>query len=116
MIDHACEDCGAIRKVSPDKIKKGKQKLCRKCQGPAAAEKRKLAMIARGGKKTVHYAICHECRNDYQVATFDDDGFCGDACREKAKSHHISRYDLMRRFLMPKEYVNWEWKQINLID
>lgn len=40
MIDHACERCGTIRKVSPDKLAKGLQRVCRKCQGKEAAEKK----------------------------------------------------------------------------
>ena len=99
MIDHACESCGAIRKVSPDKIAKGKQRVCRKCQGPAAAEKRKVAMIKRGGPKPVTYAYCKECRSIYPMATIDDDGICSDVCRERASKRGFCMDEMRSRAL-----------------
>jgi len=99
MIDHACESCGAIRKVSPDKIAKGKQRVCRTCQGPAAAEKRKVAMMKRGGPKPVTYAYCKECRSIYSMAAIDDDGLCSDACREKARKRGFCMGEMRSKVL-----------------
>ena len=99
MLDHACEHCGAIRKVSPDKLAKGLQKLCRKCQGPAAAEKRQLAMLKRGGPKPVTYAICKECRGLYEMACMDDDGLCSDNCRAKVDARGYTSYEVVKKVL-----------------
>lgn len=99
-IDHACECCGAVRKVRADKLAKGIQKLCRKCQGPAAAEKRRAALLKRGGqRKTVEYWTCKECSVEYQVKPVDDTGFCSDQCKERAEARGCSMNELANRFL-----------------
>lgn len=99
MIDHACERCGKVRKVSPDKLAKGLQRVCRQCQGKEAAEKRREAMKRRGGPKHVTYGICKECRGIYEMAAMDDDGYCCDKCRDKVAARGYSSSDLTRRYL-----------------
>ena len=97
MVDHACESCGAVRKVYPDKIAKGVQRVCRKCQGPAAAEKRRAAMLKRGGPKPVTYAACNECRGIYETPSIGDDGFCKEKCRTAAEDRGYSMRELSAR-------------------
>lgn len=97
-VDHACESCGAVRSVRLDKLEKGLQRTCRKCQGKASAEKRKASMLRRGDKKRVEYWLCKECSSEYQVR-MDDDGFCSDECRAKSKSRGCSMGALRRAFL-----------------
>jgi hypothetical protein len=97
-----------VRKVSPDKLARGLQRLCRKCQGPAAAEKRRIAMLKRGGPKNVTFDICRECRAIYEMAAMNDDGFCCDRCREKAASRGCSSSDLAKRFL----YGSWKPRRV----
>ncbi len=102
MIDHACERCGKIRKVSPDKIAKGLQRLCRKCQGPTAANKRRAAMLKRGGPKHVTYGFCLECRATYEMRPIDDDGYCGAPCRMAAAHRGHSASETARWLLSQK--------------
>lgn len=98
MIDHACELCGAVRKVSPDKLARGIQRMCRKCQGPARAAERRAAMLKRGGPSNVVYAICKECRCIYQKNN-DDHGYCGDVCEDKAEARGHSRSHISTKTL-----------------
>lgn len=84
MIDHACEGCGSIRKVSPCKLAKGIQRFCRKCQGKQYADQRRAAMIMRGGPKRVHYSICNVCRRIYAEDASESTGYCDQACQAKA--------------------------------
>ncbi|GAB0151761.1 hypothetical protein [Marinobacterium sp. BA1] len=117
MVDHACERCGAVRKVSPDKLAKGLQRVCRKCQGKEAAEKRKIAMLRRGGPRHVTYEICKECRAIYEAAPIDDDGYCSDRCRETAAGHTTSYRQAVEFFLFgrkPKPWRSWEAEQVSL--
>ncbi|SEG12732.1 hypothetical protein [Marinobacterium lutimaris] len=118
MIDHACEGCGAVRKVSPDKLARGQQRLCRKCQGPAAAEKRRIAMLKRGGPKHVTFGICNECRGIYEMASIEDDGYCCDKCREKASSRGCSTRELAKRYLYgpwsPRRVETYKGRQLAL--
>ncbi|WP_010323637.1 hypothetical protein [Marinobacterium stanieri] len=117
MIDHACERCGKVRKVSPDKLAKGLQRVCRQCQGKEAAEKRREAMLRRGGPKPVTYDICKECRTIYETAAIDDDGYCCDTCRSKAAGHTSSYHQALAFFLYgkkPKVWRSWEAKQVSL--
>lgn len=104
MIDHACERCGTVRKVSPDKLAKGLQRICRKCQGPAAAEKRREAMLKRGGPKSVTYVICKECRGLFEAAPIDDDGYCCETCREKGQAHSPGYLSAVRNFMYGKPH------------
>lgn len=108
LLDHACEHCGKIRKVSPDKLAKGLQRVCRQCQGQVAADKRRLAMIKRGGPKHVTYGFCLECRATYEMRPIDDDGHCSDQCRTAAlqRGHSASktiRWLLSRQWIIPKD-------------
>lgn len=96
VINHSCEMCGAIRQVSPDKLAKGLQKVCRKCQGKSAAHKRSVAMLARGGPRHVTYAACTYCKKDYQMAAMDDDGLCSDRCRTLDAKRGKNAMDLYR--------------------
>lgn len=108
MIEHACERCGAIRKVSPDKLAKGLQRVCRKCQGKEAAEKRQIAMLRRGGPKHVTHEYCKECRAIYQAAPIDDDGYCSDRCRSKANQHTASYRQALEAFLFGRKTKQWQ--------
>lgn len=99
MIDHACLRCGAVRKVSPDKLAKGLQQYCRKCQGPVAAEKRRAAMLKRGGPRSVTYGTCKECMRLYEMAAIDDSGYCTSVCLGKAKARGRSRQEIASSFI-----------------
>lgn len=98
-LNHSCEICGAIRQVSPDKLRKGLQKVCRKCNGPAAAAKRREAMLQRGGVKHVTYCICKECRKDYQEEPMGDRGFCSSECENFASQRGYTIGDLSKAIL-----------------
>jgi len=98
--NHSCECCGAVRRVRLDKLERGIQKLCRKCQGPAAAEKRRAALLKRGGeRKHVEYWVCKECSVEYQVAPFDDSGYCCEACKNIALQRGCSANQLAHAFI-----------------
>lgn len=117
MIDHACERCGKVRKVSPDKLAKGLQRVCRKCQGKEAAEKRRAAMLKRGGPKPVTFSICKECRAIYEVHSLDDDGYCCDVCRRKGEGHtpaYMAAVEYLRTGRRPKPWRSWEAEQASL--
>lgn len=121
MIEHSCEGCGAIRKVSPDKLAKGLQRVCRKCQGPAAAEKRRIAMLKRGGPKHVTYGICKECRSIYEMASMDDDGYCRDKCRQAGAAHSPAYLAAVRSFLYGKprrhaHILTYKAEQLSLLN
>lgn len=119
MVDHACERCGAIRKVSPDKLAKGLQRFCRRCQGPVAAEKRRDAMLRRGGPKAVTYGACKECMKIYEMAPIDDNGFCSESCEHKAESRGHSRQEMVaavinRLWRPPQLSRENRWEQMGL--
>ena len=99
---HNCEGCGAPRMVSPDKIAKGLQRYCRKCQGPIAGKKRSEAMIKRGGPRSVTYRACSECACIYEMQAVNDDGYCSIVCKLKAQARGCSMSGLKRKvsFLM----------------
>lgn len=97
MVKHACEVCGKIRMVSPDKIAKGLQRYCRQCQGPVAATKRREAMIKRGGPRAVTYEVCRECSRMYLAAAFNDNGYCTESCLTRAQGRGYSFTNVKRR-------------------
>lgn len=99
MIDHACEICGTIRRVSPDKLARGLQRHCRRCQGPLAAEKRRIAMLARGGKRRITYVICKECGKDYESRSINDTGYCCETCSAVATKRGVATSSFSRRLI-----------------
>jgi DNA-directed RNA polymerase subunit RPC12/RpoP len=106
VIDHACIDCGKVRKVRTDKLDRGIALRCRICNAKHTAKAKSEAMKRYAaeyegihGKKSQCrsniYGICKVCSKDYEKRPIEDDGYCSHACRDAVE---INGFEPINRF------------------